>query len=79
MWKSWELLKPGFAASVTAPFHAVPAGAPAGGRVASYRLLRLTQSSALGAAWKGAAEAGVSLPIDFNKNVEVLFAGGREW
>ena len=67
-------MKGGFIASITAPFHRVPSSKPSGGHVASFRLLRLTESSALGAAWKGAKDAGVDLPIDFNANTAVLYA-----
>jgi N-acetylglucosamine kinase len=72
VWKSWELLKPGFLASVGAPFHS----GGGGGRIVSYRLLRLTQTSALGAAWKGALDAGVQLPLDWAANTEVMFDSG---
>ena len=74
VWKSWELLKPTFIAALSAPFHVVPPGRPEGGRVVSFRLLRLTQTSALGAAWKAAREAGVDLPLDFAANTEVIYA-----
>lgn len=80
VWKSWELLRGGFIPAITAPFATCTGaggekeGAASGGRVASFRLLRLTQSSAVGAAWKGAREAGADLPLDFDANTEVLFA-----
>jgi len=78
VWKSWELLKPGFIRTVCAPFYVVPAGRPQGGRVTSFRLLRLTQTSALGAAWKAAHEVGVHLPLDFAANSEVIYAHAEQ-
>jgi hypothetical protein len=70
VWKSWPLLADAFTAAATAP-HPVT-----GRRVVSFRLLRLTASSGVGAAWKAASLTGVSLPIDFAANTEVLATGG---
>lgn len=50
--------------------------ANAGGpRITSLRLVRLTRSSAVGAAWKAAREHDIELPIDFSSTTEPLF----EW
>ena len=82
VWKSWDLLREGFVAAATAPFHQLPGvsraalevmPASARGRISSFRLVRLTRSSALGAAWTAARRSGVDVPLDFDANVEVLF------
>ena len=50
------------------------AGAPPEerGRLTSFRLLRLKETSAVGAAWKAAQKAGLGLPVDFAAMAEVL-------
>jgi len=70
VWKSWPLLAESFTQAATAM------NPGTGHRVTSFRLLRLTTSSGVGAAWKAASLAGVSLPIDFAANTEVLAVGG---
>jgi N-acetylglucosamine kinase len=63
VWKSWELLKDGFIAAAKSP--ALP----------NFELVRLKETSAVGAAWKGAqmsASGAASLSIDFDSLVEVL-------
>uniref|UniRef100_A0A8C9S329 N-acetyl-D-glucosamine kinase n=1 Tax=Scleropages formosus TaxID=113540 RepID=A0A8C9S329_SCLFO len=64
VWKSWELLKPGFTE--------VLVGA-ASRHFRGYTLLTLRQSSALGGAILGARSAGVSLPVDYSSNVSILY------
>jgi hypothetical protein len=66
VWLSFPLFRDEFVAAATAPF-------PTGGLLLSFRLLRLTETSALGAAWKGARDAGRDLPLNFAANVETLF------
>ena len=90
VWKSWSLMQDGFIATATQPFAphgptyiyaaadtaaraARKAATP--GRIASFQLLRLKESSAVGAAWKGATDAGVDLPVDFSQTSETIF----EW
>mgnify|MGYP000060568463 CR=1 FL=1 len=46
------------------------------GRIASFRLVRLTRSSAVGAAWMAARKAGVDMPLDCDAAVEVLYSHG---
>lgn len=70
MWKSFDLFKDAFVAAATTPHPT------AGTRLASFQLLRLTQSSAVGAGWKAAHDAGHALPVDFSANVTVLYAHG---
>ena len=83
VWKSWDLLRAGFVTAATAPFHHVPgvsrealAALPSQlrGRVASFKLVRLTTSSALGAGWQAARRAGLDMPLDCAANVEVLYS-----
>lgn len=67
VWKSWPVFADAFIAAATAPF---VEGAPA--RVRSLRVVTLTQTSAVGSAWRGAKDVGVDLPIDFASNTHVL-------
>ena len=85
VWKSWELLRGGFVAAATAPFHHLPGVARAElaamsdaqrGHVASFKLVRLTRSSAVGAAWMAARKAGIDMPLDTDAAVEVLYSHG---
>lgn len=88
VWKAWPLLQASFTQALTEVPLAVEGGAAAaaatgagagtaaaaGGerKVLSFRLLRTTETNAVGACWKAARDAGVELPLDFSKNVEVL-------
>ena len=64
VWKSWPLLRDAF----------VRAAYAGGSRLAGgFRLLRLKESSAVGAAWRAAQLAGVELPLDTGALTEVLF------
>ena len=45
-----------------------------GGRISSFKLVRLTETSAVGAAWKGARDVGSSIPIDHTKLTEVVYS-----
>jgi hypothetical protein len=90
VWKSWPLLAPGFLPAATAPFTppgptyvysgsgseeaAKHAAGVSGGRIRSFRLLRLRETSAVGAAWRGARDVGVELPLDFAAHTTVLYA-----
>ncbi|KAI1888362.1 hypothetical protein AGOR_G00184220 [Albula goreensis] len=64
VWKSWELLKPGFT-EVLAQV--------AGGHFSGYSLLTLHQSSALGGASLGARSIGTTLPLNYNANAHVFY------
>ncbi|KAL4660951.1 N-acetyl-D-glucosamine kinase isoform X1 [Arapaima gigas] len=64
VWKSWDLLKPGFVDVLN--------GA-ASEKFRGYSLLTLRQASALGGATLGARSVGVSLPISYSANVNVLY------
>lgn len=68
VWKAWDLLQRSFIAAVTQP------ATPEGHAVTAFTLLQMKETSAVGAAWKAAAEAGVALPVDFAANTERLFA-----
>ena len=87
MWLSFDLMRDAFVAAATAPFCAAgsacvysqhgevsspPASPP--GRITSFKLLRLTETSAMGAAWKGAKDVGAAIPLDHAALTEVLFA-----
>lgn len=77
VWKSWPLLRDAFVAAATAPFDAVPEavrGKGTPGRVRSFRLVRLLETSAVGAAWRGAQLAGAHVPVDFAANSTELFS-----
>jgi N-acetylglucosamine kinase len=66
VWKSWELLKESFVRA-----------ACAGGAVTAFRLVRLTESSAVGAAWQAGVRAGhAGLALDTTAFVEVLYEHG---
>ena len=73
VWKSWPLMQEAFTAAATAPF----SGSAAPGELKSFRLVQLREgvTSALGAAWAGAARAGVTLPADPTSNTATL----AEW
>jgi N-acetylglucosamine kinase len=88
VWKSWDLLSASFIAAATAPFHHLPqrvvgegnstraasfSSAEERGRLLSFRLLRLKEASAVGAAWHAARVAGASIPVDFSAMAEVMF------
>lgn len=64
VWRSWPLLRAAFVRAATAPF---AGGAAAGGRLESFKLVRLLETSAVGAAWR-AAKSGprVELPLASN-------------
>lgn len=42
-------------------------------RISEISLLKLKQEATLGAAYLGAKEVGVSLPLDYKSNAEVFF------
>ncbi|XP_048826461.1 N-acetyl-D-glucosamine kinase [Brienomyrus brachyistius] len=64
VWKSWDLLKPGFMEVLERA---------AGGHFTRYSLLTLHQSSALGGASLGARSIGVTLPLDYSANADVFY------
>lgn len=69
VWKSWELLKDGFIAGYSGSPDATSA-------MPLFELVRLKETSAVGAAWKGAqmAPAGeAKLNVDFDSLVELLY------
>lgn len=80
VWKSWPLLKDGFIAAATAAPLPGPDGV-APPQLRSFELVRLTETSAVGAAWKGAVEAGkvagaasaVVPALRFDSFVETLY------
>jgi hypothetical protein len=64
VWKSWELLKAAFLRA------ALGAGSP----LSAFRLVRLTESSAVGAAWQAGVRAGrTDLPLNSAQFLEVLY------
>ena len=70
VWKSWPLLASGFERAAFAKW-------ADGGALTSFRLLRLRESSAVGAAWRGAQLAGTRIPLDDAANTEVLAIGSN--
>lgn len=80
VWKSWPLLKGGFIAAATAAPLPGPDGA-APPQLRAFELVKLTETSAVGAAWKGAVEAGkassdsaaVVPALRFDSFVETLY------
>ncbi|XP_031707152.1 N-acetyl-D-glucosamine kinase [Anarrhichthys ocellatus] len=69
VWKSWELLKPGF----TEVLDEVAASDKFKGRFHRYSLLTLRQSSALGGASLGAQSIGETLTLDYDANAKVFY------
>jgi len=68
VWKSWPLLRDAF----------VRAAYASGGLAGGFRLLRLRETSAVGAGWRAAQRAGVELPLDTGALTETLFeSAGR--
>ncbi|XP_040574999.1 N-acetyl-D-glucosamine kinase [Lepeophtheirus salmonis] len=63
LWLSWDLLKEGFVGTFSRHSR----------NIKSIKLLRLVEPSTLGAAYLGALEIGIKLPIDFKKNYDVFF------
>ncbi|XP_070710763.1 N-acetyl-D-glucosamine kinase [Pempheris klunzingeri] len=69
VWKSWELLKPGF----TEVLDKVAASDKFKGRFRGYSLLILQHSSALGGASLGAQSMGLSIALDYKANTSVFY------
>ncbi|XP_018009475.1 N-acetyl-D-glucosamine kinase [Hyalella azteca] len=66
VWKSFELLRPGFVAGLR-PRSKLDVSVP------RWSLLRLKTSSALGAVYLAAKKADCDIPRDYDKNAEVIF------
>lgn len=69
VWKSWELLKPGF----TEVMDRVASIDKFKGRFNGYSLLTLQHSSALGGASLGAQILGTSISMDYTANAKVFY------
>ncbi|XP_074480164.1 N-acetyl-D-glucosamine kinase [Sebastes fasciatus] len=69
VWKSWELMKPGF----TEVLDKVASSDKFKGRFHGYSLLILRQSSALGGASLGAQSMGATLTMDYKANAKVFY------
>ncbi|KAM9335853.1 N-acetyl-D-glucosamine kinase isoform 1-T1 [Symphorus nematophorus] len=69
VWKSWELLKPGF----TEVLAKVASSDKFKGRFHGYSLLVLQQSSALGGASLGAQSMGGTIAMDYKANAKVFY------
>ncbi|KAK5848536.1 hypothetical protein PBY51_006141 [Eleginops maclovinus] len=69
VWKSWELLKPGF----TEVLDKVASSDKFKGRFHGYSLMFLQQSSALGGASLGARSIGATLTLDYKANTKVFY------
>ncbi|XP_057712251.1 N-acetyl-D-glucosamine kinase isoform X2 [Corythoichthys intestinalis] len=69
VWKSWELLKPGF----TEVLDLAASSDELKGRFRGYSLLSLRQSSALGGASLGAQSLGAVFKMDYAANVDVFY------
>uniref|UniRef100_UPI003AADB692 N-acetyl-D-glucosamine kinase n=1 Tax=Centroberyx gerrardi TaxID=166262 RepID=UPI003AADB692 len=69
VWKSWELLKPGFSEVLAS----VASSGKFKGRFRGYSLLTLQQSSALGGASLGAQSVGAAVTMDYAANVNVFY------
>lgn len=66
VWKSWELLRPGFLDGVKPHCERDVA-------VPKFTLVKLTVTSAIGATYVGAQKASYNLPRDYSKNVSPIF------
>ncbi|XP_053199333.1 N-acetyl-D-glucosamine kinase [Scomber japonicus] len=69
VWKSWELLKPGF----TQVLDKVASSDKFKGRFHGYSLLVLQHSSALGGASLGAQSMGATIKMDYSANAKVFY------
>ncbi|XP_034020694.1 N-acetyl-D-glucosamine kinase [Thalassophryne amazonica] len=69
VWKSWELLKPGF----TEVMDRVASSLIYKGHFHGYSLLMLHQSSALGSASLGAQSVGEAVSLDYATNANIFF------
>ncbi|KAM9836475.1 N-acetyl-D-glucosamine kinase [Aulostomus maculatus] len=69
VWRSWELLKPGFIEVLGQ----VASCDEVRGRFYGYSLLSLQQSSALGGASLGAQAIGASIAMDYSANAKVFY------
>ncbi|XP_056158005.1 N-acetyl-D-glucosamine kinase, partial [Lampris incognitus] len=69
VWKSWELLKPGF----TGVLAGVAASEKFRGRFHGYSLMTLQQSSALGGASLGAKSVGATVTLDYVSNAKLFY------
>lgn len=69
VWKSWELLKPGF----TEMLDKVASSDKFRGRFRGYSLLLLLRSSALGGASVGAQSLGDNITMDYAANAKVFY------
>ncbi|XP_065806525.1 N-acetyl-D-glucosamine kinase isoform X2 [Labrus bergylta] len=69
VWKSWELLRPGF----TEVLDQVASSDKFKGRFHGYSLLTLRQSSALGGASLGAQSVGSSVTMDYEANANIFY------
>uniref|UniRef100_A0A8C3AP52 N-acetyl-D-glucosamine kinase n=1 Tax=Cyclopterus lumpus TaxID=8103 RepID=A0A8C3AP52_CYCLU len=69
VWKSWELLKPGF----TEVLEEVASSDKFKGRFRGYSLLALQQSSALGGASLGARSIDETVTMDYDANAKVFY------
>ena len=63
VWKSWELLKPGFVGELK---EAAP-------ELKRLSLLRLITSAATGSVYLAAKEINFDMPRNYTKNYEILF------
>jgi hypothetical protein len=68
VWKSWEILKPGFVGELK---EAAP-------ELKRLSLLRLTASIATGSVYLAAKEINLDLPKNYKKNQEILFTYNRD-
>eukprot|EP00041_Stephanoeca_diplocostata_P031432 m.978453 g.978453 ORF g.978453 m.978453 type:complete len:344 (+) comp23958_c0_seq1:143-1174(+) len=62
VWKSWDHLHDGFLATIDAADLKL-----------GFRLLKLTASPAVGAAYVATADAGIEMPVDFSANAVLLY------
>lgn len=69
VWKSWDLLKPGF----TEVLQQLASSEKLKGRFRGYSLLTLQHSSALGGASLGAREFGATIAMDYPANAKVFY------
>ncbi|CAL1590342.1 unnamed protein product [Knipowitschia caucasica] len=70
VWRSWDLLKPGFTPVLTE----AASSDQFRGRFRGYRLLTLQQSSALGGARLGSEELGAPLHMDYCSNAKEFYS-----
>lgn len=69
VWKSFDIMKEGFIEGTSSQ----PGPVKSSRSLPSFRLIELSTTLAVGAAYLGAKGAGIDLPRDYNSNFNVFF------